>query len=38
VIFFGVDDTPAGKRGLKTFGAGMHHDPLLSSRGHTVTN
>jgi hypothetical protein len=28
----------ARKRGLKMFGVGMHHDPLLSSRGKTITN
>jgi SRSO17 transposase len=33
-----IDDTLARKRGLKMFGTGMHHDPLLSSRGMTVTN
>src|SRR5690606_32770530 len=38
VIFLGVDDTLARKRGLKMFGTGMHVDPLLSSRGYTVTN
>lgn len=27
-----VDDTLARKRGLKVFGAGMHHDPQLSTR------
>ena len=37
-IFLAVDDTLARKRGLKVFGAGMHHDPLLSSRKKTVTN
>jgi hypothetical protein len=37
-VFVGVDDTLARKRGLKMFGTGMHHDPLLSSRSHTVTN
>jgi len=37
-IFLGIDDTLARKRGLKMFGTGMHHDPLLSSRGYTVTN
>jgi len=37
-ILLGIDDTLARKRGLKIFGVGMHHDPLLSSRGHTVTN
>lgn len=37
-VFLGVDDTLARKRGLKMFGAGMHLDPLLSSRGYKVTN
>jgi hypothetical protein len=37
-ILLGLDDTLARKRGLKIFGVGMHHDPLLSSRGHKVTN
>ena len=37
-IFVIVDDTLAHKRGLKMFGAGMHHDPLLSSRKHVVVN
>ena len=38
VVFLGVDDTLARKRGLKMFGTGMHIDPLLSSRGYKVTN
>lgn len=37
-ILVAVDDTLARKRGLKMFGTGMHHDPLLSSRGKTITN
>jgi len=37
-IFLAIDDTLARKRGLKMFGAGMHYDPLLSSRGKSVTN
>jgi SRSO17 transposase len=37
-IFVALDDTLARKRGLKTFGVGMHHDPLLSSRGKAITN
>lgn len=37
-VFVAIDDTLARKRGLKMFGTGMHHDPLLSSRGKTVTN
>ena len=36
-VLLSLDDTLAHKRGLKVFGAGMHHDPLQSSRGHTVT-
>ncbi len=38
VIFVAIDDTLARKRGLKMFGTGMHYDPLLSSRGKTITN
>jgi hypothetical protein len=38
IIFVAIDDTLARKRGLKMFGTGMHHDPLLSSRGKTITN
>jgi hypothetical protein len=38
VVYLGVDDTLARKRGLKMFGTGMHIDPLLSSRGFKVTN
>lgn len=38
VVMLGLDDTLARKRGLKMFGTGMHHDPLLSSRSHVVTN
>lgn len=33
-----LDDTLARKRGLKVFGAGMHHDPLLSTRKLAVLN
>ena len=33
-----VDDTLAQKRGSKMLGTGMHHDPLLSSRGRKVLN
>jgi hypothetical protein len=32
MIEAGVDDTLCRKRGLTIFGAGMHHDPLISSR------
>jgi len=31
-VMLAVDDTLARKRGLKIFGVGMHHDPLLSTR------
>jgi len=33
-----VDDTLARKRGLKIFGVGMHHDPLLSTRKTALMN
>jgi hypothetical protein len=32
VIRLAADDTLCHKRGLSLFGAGMHHDPLISSR------
>jgi hypothetical protein len=38
VVLLAMDDTLARKRGLKVFGVGMHHDPLLSTRKTTVTN
>lgn len=38
LVLLGVDDTLARKRGLKVFGVGMHHDPLLSTRRTTITN
>lgn len=31
-ILWAVDDTLCRKRGLTLYGAGMHHDPLISSR------
>jgi hypothetical protein len=37
-VILGLDDTLARKRGLKMFGTGMHYDPLLSSRGKSITN
>ncbi|MCG8585094.1 MAG: transposase, partial [Pirellulales bacterium] len=37
-VLIAVDDTLARKRGLKMFGTGMHHDPLLSSRGKKIMN
>lgn len=38
VVLLALDDTLARKRGLKVFGVGMHHDPLLSTRKTAVTN
>jgi len=38
VVMLALDDTLARKRGLKMFGAGMHHDPLLSSRSKVITH
>jgi hypothetical protein len=38
VVLLAVDDTLARKRGLKVFGAGMHHDPLLSTRKTALTS
>jgi hypothetical protein len=32
VIELAVDDTLCRKRGLRVYGTGMHHDPLISSR------
>jgi hypothetical protein len=37
-VLLAVDDTLARKRGLKVFGVGMHHDPLLSTRRTAVMN
>jgi len=37
-VLLALDDTLARKRGLKMFGTGMHHDPLLSSRRKAITN
>jgi len=37
-ICLALDDTLARKCGRKTFGVGMHHDPLLSSRKTAVMN
>ncbi len=36
-VFLAVDDTLLPRFGLKIFGTGMHRDPVLSSRSHTVT-
>lgn len=32
LLLWAVDDTLCRKRGLTLFGAGMHHDPLISSK------
>jgi SRSO17 transposase len=37
-VMLALDDTLARKRGRKVFGAGMHHDPKLSSRKQAVVN
>lgn len=38
VVFLCLDDTLARKRGLKVFGVGMHHDPLISTRKVALVN
>lgn len=38
IILLAIDDTLARKRGLKIFGVGMHHDPLLSTRKTALMN
>lgn len=37
-VILSLDDTLARKRGLKIFGVGMHHDPLLSTRKTALMN
>ncbi|HUW82731.1 MAG TPA: transposase [Phycisphaerae bacterium] len=37
-VLLALDDTLARKRGLKIFGVGMHHDPLLSTRKVALTS
>ena len=37
-VLLGLDDTLARKRGLRVFGVGMHHDPLLSTRKTALMN
>ncbi|EAQ78899.1 hypothetical protein DSM3645_27503 [Blastopirellula marina DSM 3645] len=37
-VLLALDDTLARKRGLKIFGCGMHHDPLISTRSKAVMN
>jgi DDE superfamily endonuclease len=38
LIELAVDDTLCRKRGLTVYGAGMHHDPLISSRAKPLTS
>ena len=38
LIMLALDDTLARKRGLRVYGVGMHHDPLLSTRRTAVMN
>lgn len=38
VVFLAIDDTLARKRGLKVYGVGMHHDPLISTRKLALAN
>jgi len=38
IVMLAIDDTLARKRGLKVYGVGMHHDPLLSTRKVALTN
>lgn len=37
-VMLALDDTLARKRGLKVYGVGMHHDPLISTRKVALTN
>jgi hypothetical protein len=37
-LLWAVDDTLCRKRGLTLYGAGMHHDPLISSRAKPLTS
>jgi len=37
-VMLAIDDTLARKRGLKVYGVGMHHDPLLSTRKTALMN
>lgn len=38
LIELAVDDTLCRKRGLTLYGAGMHHDPLISSKAKALTS
>src|SRR5208337_142172 len=37
-FFWAVDDTLCRKRGLTLYGAGMHYDPLISSRAKSLVS
>jgi hypothetical protein len=37
-LLWAVDDTLCRKRGLTLYGAGMHHDPLISSRSKALVS
>jgi hypothetical protein len=37
-FLWAVDDTLCRKRGLTLYGAGMHHDPLISSRAKALVS
>lgn len=37
-VLLSLDDTLARKRGLKVFGVGMHHDPIISTRKVALVN
>ena len=37
-VLLALDDTLARKHGRRMYGAGMHHDPLLSSRRQAIMN
>jgi len=38
LLFWAVDDTLCRKRGLTLYGAGMHYDPLISSRSKALVS
>jgi hypothetical protein len=38
LLIFGVDDSLCRKRGLTLYGAGMHYDPLISSRSKALVS
>jgi DDE superfamily endonuclease len=38
ILYWAVDDTLCRKRGLTLYGAGMHYDPLISSRSKALVS